>query len=210
MTINELLAQLCIRGIQLRTSDGEIILLGDEEKMDASLVNQLREQKTTLCELIGGDTDKWWTPQFSITPEMLSLVELKQEEIERIVSGVRGGAANVQDIYPLAPLQEGILFHHLMGAEGDPYLLGVLCSFDSRQRLDRYLDALQAVVNRHDILRTAVVWEGISEPVQVVWRKAALPVEEVELDAAAGDVGQQLYARFNPRRHRIDVREAPL
>ena len=49
---------------------------------------------------------------------------------------------------------------------------------------------LQAVIDRHDILRTAVLWEGLPEPVQVVWRKRSLQVEEVALDPAAGDVGR--------------------
>ena len=140
---------------------------------------------------------------------MLPLVELtRRDRADR--ASVPGGAANVQDIYPLAPLQEGILFHHLMGGEGDPYLLAAQFSFDSRARLDSYIAALQAVVDRHDILRTAVLWEGLPEPVQVVWRKAALHVEEIELDPGTADAGEQLYARFDPRHFRIDVRQAPL
>ena len=146
----------------------------------------------------------------AITPEMLPLVNLRQQEIERIVSRVPGGATNVQDIYPLAPLQEGILFHHLMGGEGDPYVVVVEVSFDSRRRLDAYLGALQAAIDRHDILRTAVMWEGLPEPVQVVCRKVVLAIEEVELDPAAGDVAKQLFERFNLRRYRMDLRQAPL
>jgi amino acid adenylation domain-containing protein len=146
----------------------------------------------------------------ALTPEMLTLVQLTQEEIDRMVGLVPGGTANVQDIYPLAPLQEGILFHHLMSSEGDPYLLANLLSFDRREQLDTYLRALQKVINRHDILRTAVMWEGLSDPVQVVQHKAALHLQEIELDPAFGDVGEQLYARFDPRRWRIDLRQAPL
>ncbi|HEX2094481.1 MAG TPA: amino acid adenylation domain-containing protein, partial [Longimicrobiaceae bacterium] len=145
-----------------------------------------------------------------ITPEMLPLVELGWDEIAGIVAAVPGGARNVQDVYPLAPLQEGILFHHLLTTEGDPYLVVSLSSFATRERLDAYLCALQAVIDRHDVLRTSVAWEGLPEPVQVVWREARLEVEEVEVDAAAGDVASQLYDRFDPRHHRLDVRRAPL
>ncbi|HET7460529.1 MAG TPA: amino acid adenylation domain-containing protein, partial [Longimicrobium sp.] len=146
----------------------------------------------------------------SITPDMLPLVRLSAEEIGAIVAGVPGGAANVQDIYPLAPLQEGVLFHHLLAVEGDPYLLPILFRMDTRARVDAFVGALRAIVARHDVLRTAVAWEGLPEPVQVVWREAPLTVEEVDIDPGAGDAAGELLRRFDPARYRIDVRRAPL
>ena len=145
-----------------------------------------------------------------ITPDLVPLVKLSQAEIDTIVASVEGGVGNVQDIYPLAPLQEGILFHHLMAKDGDPYLLWSLLSFADKARLEAYVAALNAVIGRHDVLRTAVLWEGLPEPVQVVWRTARLQVEEVVLGAGAGDVAERLKAFCDPRQRRIRLDTAPL
>ncbi|WP_420869797.1 amino acid adenylation domain-containing protein [Bradyrhizobium septentrionale] len=146
----------------------------------------------------------------AITPQMLPLIELAQDEIDRIIATVPGGVGNIQDIYGLSPLQDGILFHHLLAAKGDPYLLVSQMAFAERGLLERYLAAVQRVVDRHDILRTSFVWEGLSQPAQVVWRKAQLEVTEVELDGAHGAGAEQLRERFDPRRHRIELGRAPL
>ena len=45
-----------------------------------------------------------------ITPELLTLISLEQKDIDRIAESTPGGAANIQDMYPLVPMQEGILF----------------------------------------------------------------------------------------------------
>ncbi|MDU8418594.1 condensation domain-containing protein, partial [Pseudomonas syringae] len=145
-----------------------------------------------------------------ITPDMLPLADLDQAGIDRVVASVPGGLANIQDIYALAPLQEGILYHHLAADEGDPYVLQMLFAFDDRECLAGFAAALQSVVERHDILRTSVVWEGLEQPVQVVWRNAKLSLEEVAIDPLDGDVLTRLRERFDPRHYRLDIGQAPL
>ncbi|NHZ33325.1 non-ribosomal peptide synthetase [Massilia rubra] len=139
-----------------------------------------------------------------------ALVTLSEDEMAQIGAIVAGGLGNVQDIYPLAPLQEGILFHHMLGGQGDAYLTSVLTSFASRATLDGAIAGLRRTIARHDILRTAILWEGLSEPVQVVCREVELHVEEVVFDAAEGEIMEQLRTRFDPRRNRLAVSSAPL
>ncbi|MBX8577933.1 condensation domain-containing protein, partial [Pseudomonas cichorii] len=145
-----------------------------------------------------------------ITPDMLPLVTISEEQLEQVIASIPGGAANIQDIYPLAPLQEGILYHHLAARQGDPYVLQAAFEFADKGRLDAFSNALQSVIERHDILRTSLYWEGLDEPVQVVWRHATLGMEHLELDLEQGDIASQLQARFDTRQHRMDVRQAPL
>ncbi|MFI8837192.1 condensation domain-containing protein, partial [Streptomyces afghaniensis] len=148
------------------------------------------------------------TNAVAITPDMLPLVDLSAEEVESVLTQIPGGVSNIADVYPLAPLQEGILFHHLMTAGGgdDVYVLPVVLRFDSRKRFDRFRSALQKVVDRHDILRTAVLWEGIAEPVQVVLRHAEIPVITLRPEPG-GTVVERLLAACPPV---MDLRTAPL
>ncbi|MBX8507790.1 condensation domain-containing protein, partial [Pseudomonas lijiangensis] len=144
-----------------------------------------------------------------ITPDMLPLLEISAGQLEQVIASIPGGSANIQDIYPLAPLQEGILYHHLAAEQGDPYVLQAVFGFANEERLNAFTGALQSVIDRHDILRTSLCWEGLDEPVQVVWRQAQLKVEQVEVDASL-DVVSQLQHRFDARQHRMDIRQAPL
>ncbi|WP_260963317.1 non-ribosomal peptide synthetase, partial [Pseudomonas citri] len=185
-------------------------------QLDVRTVFSAPTLKAMAAVLGGNDNARRVVPQnlipadcTAIEPQMLPLVTLSQAEIEQIVADVPGGAANVQDIYPLSSLQEGILFHHLLQSEGDAYLMRTVVTFNRRQLLDDFLAAVQGVIDRHDILRTALRWQGLPQPVQVVHRQAQLPV--VTLECFPGEDALQILRDNTDTHHlRLDLQRAPL
>jgi amino acid adenylation domain-containing protein len=101
-------------------------------------------------------------------------------------------SSNVEDVYRLTPLQNGIFFECLYDGAGGASSLYVV------QFVDELTGALepavlraawQLVTDRHTALRTAFLWEELAEPVQVVLRRVEVPM--TELDWRAHDAPEQ-------------------
>ena len=84
---------------------------------------------------------------------------------------------HIEAMYYLSPLQQGLLFHRLADPAGDPYFYQYAYRLQGNLRLDAFERAWQSVVERHAVLRTAFVWEGVEKPLQVVRRQVVLPIE---------------------------------
>lgn len=75
---------------------------------------------------------------------------------------------NVDDLYPLSPMQHLMLLHAI-AEDGNGVLLNQVC-YDIHGALDvdAFRRAWELLLARHDALRTGFLWEGLPHPVQVV------------------------------------------
>ncbi|HAX85127.1 MAG TPA: non-ribosomal peptide synthetase [Cyanobacteria bacterium UBA11370] len=86
---------------------------------------------------------------------------------------------NIQDIYELSPLQEGILFHCTYAPElSSLYLIQMALSLRGKLNVHAFHRAWQEVVNRHTSLRTSFYWEDIEKPVQIVYKQVTVPLKQ--------------------------------
>ena len=89
--------------------------------------------------------------------------------------------SNVEAAFPLSPLQQGMLFHSL-GAPGSAvYVIQIRCEVRGALQAEAFYQAWQRVLDRHQALRAAFVWEGMEEPLQVVGRRVRLPFRHCDL-----------------------------
>lgn len=84
---------------------------------------------------------------------------------------------NVEDIYPLTPNQQGLLFHTLYAPTSGVYLEQFGHELEGDFNVTAFTRAWQAVVDRHPVLRSAFIWEGVDEPLQIVRKQVEVPWE---------------------------------
>ncbi|MBF8188609.1 amino acid adenylation domain-containing protein, partial [Nonomuraea sp. K274] len=115
----------------------------------------------------------------------------------------------VQDVWPLTPLQEGLLFHALHG-DGDPYT--VHSTLDLRGPLDstELRAAAETLLRRHDTLRAAFRRRRNGQPVQVIAGRAPLSWREVDLTDGPGHRGSAAEVIEEDRRTPFDLAAPPL
>ncbi|MEH2077944.1 MAG: amino acid adenylation domain-containing protein [Nostoc sp.] len=82
---------------------------------------------------------------------------------------------NIESIYPLSPMQEGMLFHTLYEPESGVYLEQFCLTLSGNLDITVLQQACVRVLKRHPVLRTLVVWEKQEKPLQVVCKQVELP-----------------------------------
>ncbi|MBO0782037.1 MAG: hypothetical protein J2P37_24725, partial [Ktedonobacteraceae bacterium] len=144
-----------------------------------------------------------------LTPSDLPLVSLSQEEIERLETRHPGA----EEILPLTPLQEGLLFHALYDEQA-PDVYTVQVSLDLEGVLDE--EALKAaavmLMKRHSILRACFEHIGMREPVQIIRKEVILPWQRTDLSIFEESERNQRWAQImdEDRRHHFHVGTPPL
>ncbi|WP_405617072.1 amino acid adenylation domain-containing protein [Streptomyces sp. NBC_00076] len=142
-----------------------------------------------------------------LTPSDLDLVQLDQAEIELL----EGGAPELEDILPLQPLQEGFLFHSLV-ADGSVDVYTSQVRFDLAGEVDAVAlrRAGERLLARHANLRAGFRHEGVSRPVQVVYRRVRLPWAEVDLSDAVDVEARAAEVASADRLRPFDLGRPPL
>ncbi|MEO7327807.1 MAG: condensation domain-containing protein, partial [Minicystis sp.] len=143
-----------------------------------------------------------------VVDRLATLSNLPQDEAHQSLASRK----NIENVYPLSPMQEGMLFHTVY-AHGDGVYVtqldwAVRGSFD----VPAFERAFQRVVDRHPILRTFFVWEGLDRPVQVVQKQATITLDLQDLRGLLPAEQAERMRRFSleDRKRDFELSRAPL
>ncbi len=149
------------------------------------------------------------------TPADFPRARLTQGFIDALAArdpGARGRGKTIDDIYPLSPMQQGLLFHTLVARDTATYVVHLGWTIRGNLDVAAFTRAFDEVANRHPILRTAFLWERLDAPIQVVRKRVKVPViiEDLRGLGPEAQAARSAEVAGADRRKPFDLAQAPL
>jgi amino acid adenylation domain-containing protein/non-ribosomal peptide synthase protein (TIGR01720 family) len=148
------------------------------------------------------------------TPSDFPLARVSQSDLNKTLTGTKSGEgkADLSDLYPLSPLQQGLWFHALANPGSGVYVEQSVFRIEGYTNRDVLHQAWEKVVEQHAILRTGIIWEGLEHPLQFVRSTMELPWTEVDWRESPDNEHQSRLLKFldEDRLRGFDLTQAPL
>lgn len=119
---------------------------------------------------------------------------------------------NIEDIYGLTAMQEGMLYHSVKNDSTCMYIEQFSCKLTGSINEDYFWQAWQKVIDDNAVLRTAFLWEGVKKPVQVVLKKCEVSYMQMDWQGLLEEKIEVEYEKFlrNDRNMGFYLENAPL
>lgn len=89
----------------------------------------------------------------------------------------------IKNMYPLTPMQEGMLFHSLLEKNDKAYFQQAIFNINGSLDIELFNESFNALLERYDILRTVFISEQVEQPLQVVLKERKMTVEFQDLSS---------------------------
>ncbi|QLF91733.1 non-ribosomal peptide synthase/polyketide synthase [Pseudomonas sp. ABC1] len=138
-----------------------------EETIQCLAQEYAEELKVLIAHCVDENT-------FGLTPSDVPLAGLSQEQLDALPIA----AKIIEDIYPLSPMQQGMLFHTLYAQEGGDYINQMRVDVQGLD-IERFRQAWQAAVDRHEVLRASFITQ-FEQPLQVIRKHVEMPFASLD------------------------------
>ncbi|WP_433684054.1 amino acid adenylation domain-containing protein [Nocardia sp. CA-119907] len=199
-------AVLAINAATTDTPDGPALTASWDYPTGLLTTGEVTEIADLWCEAVRALATHACRPGVGgLTPSDLDLLDLDQPAIDRLETRY----PVLDDIWPLTPLQAGLLFHAQLATDAiDAYIVQLSVELGGVVDANRLHRAAHTLLQRHPNLRTAFLRDGAHEPVQVVPHTVEVPFTEIDL-TAHHDTAAALEQIMTTDR-RFDMTAAPL
>ncbi|RYZ45987.1 MAG: non-ribosomal peptide synthetase, partial [Myxococcaceae bacterium] len=143
------------------------------------------------------------------SPGDFPLAALSQASLDTLL---QQAGSDVEDLYPLSPTQQGMLFHTLLAPDSAAYFEQLSWTITSALDEPAFLRAWEACLQRHTILRSSFHWEGLPTPLQVVHSRVELPFEQLDWSTLSEADQQHRIGQLlvQDKQRGFELRRAPL